>query len=94
MDEPSAPISEPPPVSPASKGIARRAAEGRLELMRSVGAVGSVGLSFVVAIVLGTALGVWLDRLTGWSPVFFFVFFVLGLVAGVLNVYRAVSRLK
>jgi F0F1-type ATP synthase assembly protein I len=30
----------------------------------------------------------------GTSPIFFFIFFFLGLAAGVLNVYRTMSRIK
>jgi ATP synthase protein I len=73
---------------------ARKAAAARFETMRQVGALGAVGMSFVLSLVIGVAIGLWLDRVTGWSPVFFIVFFLCGLAAGVLNVYRAVSRLK
>jgi F0F1-type ATP synthase assembly protein I len=73
---------------------ARKAAAARASGMRALGTVGTVGLTFVVAIVMGVALGLWLDRLTGWSPLFFIVFFLLGLAAGITNVYRAMSRLK
>ena len=52
------------------------------------------GLSFVLAIVIGTALGWWLDDTLGTSPICFFIFFFLGLAAGVLNVYRTMSRIK
>jgi ATP synthase protein I len=61
--------------------------------MRTFAAVGSVGLSFVIAIALGAALGWWLDRVTGWSPFCFIFFFVCGVAAGIVNVYRAISRL-
>jgi predicted F0F1-ATPase subunit len=87
------PGSDPePPKGP--EGDAQRFARDRLEVMQTYASLGSVGLSFVFAVVLGTGLGLWLDRLTGWSPAFTLIFFVVGLVAGVLNVYRAVSRLK
>jgi predicted F0F1-ATPase subunit len=71
---------------------ARRAAEARLEALRTFGTLGTLGLSVVIALVLGTALGLWLDRLTGWSPLFFIVGFLLGLAAGILNIYRTMSR--
>jgi len=71
----------------------QRAAKARAELARTFGTVGTLGLSVVIALVLGTALGLWLDRLTGWSPAFFIVGFLLGLVAGILNIYRTMSRL-
>ena len=57
---------------------------------KAAGALGSVGLSFVIAIALGTAAGWWVDRRFGTSPWGFFVFFAFGVAAGVLNVYRAV----
>jgi F0F1-type ATP synthase assembly protein I len=60
--------------------------------VRTLGALSSVGLSFVLAIVIGVIFGLWLDRLFGTHRVFFFVFFVLGFVAGILNVYRTAGR--
>ena len=62
------------------------------ELLRTLGALSTVGLSFVLAIVIGTAFGWWLDGQLGTKPWGFFVFFFLGLAAGVLNVYRVVQR--
>jgi F0F1-type ATP synthase assembly protein I len=56
--------------------------------MRTAGQLGSIGLSFVIAIVLGVVIGQWVDGRFGTKPWGFFVFFVLGIVAGVLNVYR------
>lgn len=61
--------------------------------MRALGAVGSVGLAFVIAIVLGWWFGATLDRWLGTSPWFTFIFFVLGVVAGGLNVFRTVTAL-
>jgi ATP synthase protein I len=57
---------------------------------KTAGALGSVGLSFVIAIAMGTAAGWWIDRRFGTSPWGFLVFFAFGVAAGVLNVYRAV----
>lgn len=67
---------------------------GRFEAMRTFGQVGTLGLSFVIALAIGVGLGAWLDRVTGWGPWFFVTFFILGFAAGVLNVYRTISRLK
>lgn len=62
------------------------------QTVRTAGALGSVGLSFVIAIVLGVWLGRALDRWLGTAPWFFLVCFFFGLAAGILNVYRTVSR--
>jgi F0F1-type ATP synthase assembly protein I len=61
------------------------------EQIRTAGALGSVGLSFVIAMVLGAWFGRVLDRWLGTAPLFFIVFFFLGLAAGILNVYRTVQ---
>lgn len=60
--------------------------------MRTLGALSTVGFSFVLAIVIGAAFGWWLDKQFGTSPWLFFLFFFLGLVAGVLNVYRTAGK--
>jgi len=60
---------------------------------RTVGALSSVGLSFVLAIVIGVAAGRWIDARLGTGPWGFLIFFFLGLAAGILNVYRTTSKL-
>ena len=68
----------------------------RINTIRTIGALSTVGFSFVLAVLIGALAGWWLDRLFGFEkyPVFFLLFFVLGLVAGVLNVFRASKKLK
>lgn len=68
------------------------AAFARFEALGTFGALGTVGLSFVLALVIGTAVGWWLDKLTGWSPLFFILFFLLGLAAGIRNVYITTKK--
>jgi F0F1-type ATP synthase assembly protein I len=62
------------------------------DTVRQIGALSTVGLSFVLAVVIGAGAGVLLDRWLGTSPWLFFLFFVFGLAAGVLNVYRTAGR--
>jgi F0F1-type ATP synthase assembly protein I len=59
---------------------------------KALGALSTVGLSFVLAIVMGTAAGYWADGYLGTAPWGFFIGFFLGLAAGVLNVYRITSQ--
>ena len=91
-DEPRRPPPDEPPVTPSRLDEARRTVSARYEAIGTFGMLGSVGLSFVLALVIGTALGYWLDKLTGWSPVFFIVFFILGLAAGIRNVYVTTKK--
>jgi ATP synthase protein I len=70
------------------------APDGRLDAMRAFGQFGALGLSLAIAVGLGVAAGVWLDRITGRGPLFFIIFFILGFAAGVVNVYRTISRIK
>ena len=60
--------------------------------MRTLGALSTVGISFVLAIVIGAWAGWALDRWLGTSPWMFFLFFVFGLIAGIINVYRTAGK--
>lgn len=59
---------------------------------RTVGELGTLGLSFVIAIVLGTAAGLWVDRTFDVNPWGMLIGFVLGFAAAVLNVVRITRR--
>ncbi len=64
------------------------------ETMRSFGTLGSVGLSFVIAIVIGAGAGLLIDRWIGRGHWGFFLGFFLGLAAGVVTVVRASKSIK
>lgn len=84
-----------PPCRPTRYHLTAMAPPARKPLsdtVRTLGALSTVGFSFVLAIVIGVWVGWVLDRWLGTSPWMFFLFFVLGLVAGVLNVYRTAGR--
>lgn len=60
--------------------------------VRALAALGAVGLSFVLAIVIGVAAGVWLDGRFGTKPWGMLIGFAVGVAAGILNVYRATKQ--
>lgn len=68
-----------------------QAASGMNSEKKTRGAWGYMGIGsqMVAATFVGTAIGWWLDSLTGWSPVFLVIFFLLGSAAGFVAVYRA-----
>ncbi len=51
------------------------------------------GIMLAACIFVGTAIGVWLDRLLGSSPWMMLFFMVMGIVAGFYNVFRTVVSL-
>ncbi|MGE3784246.1 MAG: AtpZ/AtpI family protein [Alphaproteobacteria bacterium] len=53
-----------------------------------------IGVELVVAIVVATGLGWLIDRWAGTSPWLTIVMFFLGVAAGMVNVYRAVTGVK
>ena len=59
--------------------------------LRTLGQLSTVGMSFVLALVLGFGGGYWLDGVLGTRPWLSFAGFFLGLAAGVLNVYRVLQ---
>ena len=68
----------------------------RINTRRTLGALSTVGFSFVLAVMLGALLGWWLDKLFKIEryPVFFLIFTLFGIIAGMLNVFRASKKLK
>jgi F0F1-type ATP synthase assembly protein I len=71
-----------------------RRVDGSAEAMRSFATLGSVGLSFVISIVLGAGAGLLIDRWIGAGHWGFFLGFFLGLAAGVVTVVRASKSIK
>ena len=61
------------------------------ENIRLIGQLSTVGLSFVMAIVLGFGGGYLLDGWLGTSPWLTFIGFFVGIAAGVVNVYRVMQ---
>ena len=56
-----------------------------------IGQLSTLGMSFVLAIVLGFGAGYWLDSVLNTRPWLSFIGFFFGLAAAVLNVYRVLK---
>jgi len=99
-------MSEREPPDPLA-GLGERIDRARAERVREQTAVGDrsalqqgigfgfrIGIELVVAIGVATALGWAIDRWLGTRPWGIIVLFFLGVAAGMLNVYRAVSGIS
>jgi ATP synthase protein I len=64
------------------------------DAMQAFGTLGSVGLSFVISIVIGAGGGLLIDRWIGAGHWGFFIGFFLGLAAGIVTVVRASKSIK
>lgn len=60
--------------------------------MEGAGKGYTLGLQFVVSILVGTAMGYGLDYAFGTLPLFMLVFMVLGFVAGLRAIWQALEN--
>ena len=66
----------------------------RANLQQGLGLGLRIGIELVVAVAVATALGWAIDRWLGTRPWGMIVLFFLGVAAGMLNVYRAVTGIS
>lgn len=59
----------------------------------SIGKASVIGLHLVSGIIVGAVIGYFLDKWLGTGPWLKIVFFIIGVAAGFLNVYRDTVRL-
>ena len=67
-------------------------AEDKQQLYKSIGFLSSVGISLVASILIGLALGVYLDRWLDTRPMFTLIMLLIGVISGVRNVYILTTR--
>ncbi len=64
----------------------------KLNLLRSLSMVSSMGISVVLAIAIGVWFGLTLDEWFGTKPWFFYIFLFIGIAAGFKNIYVIAGR--
>jgi ATP synthase protein I len=91
-------VTDPKPSNSEAPEGTRRVAPGAErqsnDAMRAYGTLGSVGLAFVLAIVIGAGGGLLIDRWIGTGHWGFFAGFFLGVAAGIVSVVRASKSIK
>jgi ATP synthase protein I len=61
--------------------------------IRLMGVLSTVGITMVVATVIGYFIGVFLDKVFGTSPWLMIVFLLLGIAAGFKNLYDQTKKI-
>lgn len=67
-------------------------AEDKRQLYKSLGFLSSVGISLVASILIGLAMGVYLDRWLDTRPLFTLIMLLIGVMSGFRNVYILTTR--
>jgi len=75
----------------SQRGGTSTAGDGGAGQQQALGIGMRIGIEFVVAIVVATGLGWAFDRVLGTAPFGMIVLFFLGVAAGMLSVYRAIT---
>jgi len=60
--------------------------------IKLLGLASTMGISMVLALVIGIIIGYYLDKWLKTSPVFFLIFMILGIIAGFRNIYVIMKR--
>lgn len=63
------------------------------DTVKTIGALSTVGFSMVLAVAIGAGVGYFLMTQFGLGSWVFFLFFIFGVAAGILNVYRTAGRI-
>ncbi len=67
-------------------------AEDRRELFKSLGFLSSVGISMVASVLIGMAMGYYLDQWLGTAPWMLLIFLGFGIVSGFRNIFILTRR--
>ena len=61
-------------------------------MLKAVSLIGQLGLVMAISILLFVLLGLWLDRLLGWSGIAVGICSFLGIIAGGIVDYRILAK--
>ncbi len=67
-------------------------ADDKRELFKSMGFLSSVGIALVVSILIGLAMGIYLDKWLDTRPWFTLIMLLLGVISGFRNIFILTAR--
>ncbi len=66
--------------------------EEKRQLFKSLGFLSSIGISLVISMLIGLAMGFYLDQWLDTRPMFTLIMLLIGIIAGFRNVYILTTR--
>ena len=72
----------------------KKETESRNKIIRELAPFLNIGIQMVVAVGLGTVVGLWLDNSYGTKPVWTLLFTFLGVFLGFYIFFKAVSKVN
>ena len=78
----------------AKKRVLKRDLENNKHNPSPIGTAFKLSTELVSAVVVGTIIGFILDKTFGTKPWLFFIFFFVGVVAGITNVIRTAKNMQ
>lgn len=62
------------------------------EFIKQITRMSSLGLNLIISVLIGVFIGLEIDRYFGYSYLFLVIFSILGFVAGIYEIYKAIKR--
>ena len=75
-----------------SEGAKQQTAAQRRELYKSLGFLSSVGICMVASVLIGLAMGYYLDKWLGTEPWLLLIFLGFGIASGFRNIFILTDR--
>ena len=78
----------------AKNKILKRSFDKKTQNSSSIGAAFKLSTELVSAVVVGTIIGFILDKTFGTKPWLILIFFFVGVVAGIVNVFKSAKKMQ
>ena len=78
----------------AKDKLLRRELYNKNQNSSSIGAAFKISTELVAAVAVGTIIGFILDKTFGTKPWLILIFFFVGVVAGIINVFRSAKNMQ
>ena len=78
----------------AKNKLSRKSLYKNKQSPSSIGTAFKMSTELVSAVVVGTIIGFILDKTFGTKPWLILIFFIVGVVAGILNVFKSAKKMQ